>query len=84
MLFFSWTNISDLSINFANLILERLFIMNVYQWTSNQLNLLFGSTENLRENVRNNPNFFKNKVMDLASQQCTYSHGTVFNGVFSY
>ena len=39
----------------------------------------------LREKVRRKrPELFAQQLMDLASRQCTCSHGTVCEGVFSY
>ena len=72
------------TIKFENLILEVLFIMNLYQLDKQSTKFTIwkywkGCVKKLDGNDQN---FFQ-QLVDLASRQCTCSHGTVCEGVFS-
>jgi len=65
-------------------ILEGLFIMNLYQLDkqSTKFTILkyWKGCVKKTETTRT----FCQQLMDLASQQCSCSHGTVCEGVFNY
>ena len=71
-------------IKFANLILEGLFTMNLYQLDKQSTRFTIGKYWNgcVKKLDGNDPKFCK-QPMDLATRQCTCSHGTVCEGVFS-
>jgi len=66
-------------------ILEGLFIMNLYQLDKQSTKFTIWKYWKgcVKKFDGNDPNFCQ-QLTDLASQQCTCSHGTVCEGVFSY
>jgi len=70
-----------MTIKFANLILEGLFVKNLYQLDKQSTKFtIWKYWKGCVKKLDGNDRMFCQQLVDLESRQCTCSYGTVFEG----